>query len=54
MKKLTLTLVMAFCTMGLFAQELANFNFGRVNVVSPEIGEQSVTFRIQAPQAQNV
>ena len=54
MKKLTLSLMMAFCTMGLFAQELANFNFGRVNVVSPEIGEQSVTFRIQAPQAQNV
>lgn len=54
MKKLTLSLIMAFCTMGLFAQELANFNFGRVNVVSPEIGEQSVIFRIQAPQAQNV
>jgi len=38
--------------MGSFAQELANFR--RAPIVSPEIGEKTVTFRIVAPQAKLV
>lgn len=37
---------------GSFAQELANFR--RAPIVSPEIGEKNVTFRILAPQAKLV
>jgi len=37
---------------GSFAQELANVR--RTPIVSPEIGEKSVTFRIRAPQAKLV
>ena len=38
--------------MGAFAQELANFT--RTAIVSPEIGDNTVTFRINAPEAKLV
>ncbi len=53
MKNKLFTLITCiFLFTGLDAQELANFR--RVPVVSPEIGEKTVTFRIQAPQAKLV
>jgi enterochelin esterase-like enzyme len=50
--KLLFSTVCLFIFMGSFAQELANFR--RTPVVSPEIGEKNVTFRISAPQAKLV
>lgn len=41
-----------FIFIGSYGQELANFR--RAPVVSPEIGEKTVTFRISAPQAKLV
>ena len=38
---------------GAFAQEIANF-MGRERIISPEIGEENVTFRILAPYADSV
>jgi len=42
-----------FIGVGAFSQELANF-MGRRPIISPEIGEKTVTFRISAPQAKLV
>ena len=52
MKRLAAFVAAAVIAVGLQAQELNNFR--RANVTSPQIGESTVTFRIQAPQAQNV
>ena len=50
MKKLLLVFICLTVMMSSHAQELANF-FGSAPIVSPEIGEESVTFRISAPDA---
>ena len=42
-----------FFMAGAFAQEIANF-MGRERIISPEIGEENVTFRILAPYADSV
>ena len=52
MRRLFVFVMSAAIAAGSFAQELNNFR--RANVTSPEIGESKITFRIQAPQAQNV
>ena len=52
MKKYIFSIVAIFIFMGSFAQELANFRNARI--VSPEIGENGVTFRVQAPYADEV
>nr|WP_321357696.1 alpha/beta hydrolase-fold protein [uncultured Draconibacterium sp.] len=52
-KKLFLALFCFFVVLGVNAQELANF-MGRAPVVSPEFGEETVTFRISAPDAKLV
>nr|WP_319264821.1 alpha/beta hydrolase-fold protein [uncultured Draconibacterium sp.] len=52
-KKLFLALFCFFVVLGTNAQELANF-MGRAPVVSPEFGEETVTFRISAPDAKLV
>ena len=46
------TIICLFIFIGSYGQELANFR--RAPVVSPEIGEKTVTFRITAPQAKLV
>jgi enterochelin esterase-like enzyme len=51
-QKLVFSILCLFIFLGIDAQELANFR--RVAVVSPEIGEKTVIFRIQAPQAKLV
>ncbi len=51
-KKIISAIICLFIFAGTFAQELANFR--RAPVVSPEIGEKTVTFRISAPQAKLV
>ncbi len=51
-KKLLFLIICLSVFTGSFAQELANFR--RTPIVSPEIGETSVTFRIRAPQAKLV
>jgi enterochelin esterase-like enzyme len=51
-KKITATIICLFIFFGSYSQELANFR--RAPVVSPEIGEKTVTFRISAPQAKLV
>ena len=51
---LTLIAAMAFAVSALSAQELANFSFGfgrQKPVVSPEIQNDSVTFRLKADYA---
>ncbi len=53
MKKLLLVFICLTVMMSSQAQELANF-FGSAPIVSPEIGEESVTFRISAPDAKLV
>ena len=53
MKKYTLTIIALFVMAGAFAQEIANF-MGRERIISPEIGEESVTFRFLAPYADSV
>ena len=52
-KKLFLALFCFFVVLGVNAQELANF-MGGAPVVSPEFGEETVTFRISAPDAKLV
>jgi enterochelin esterase-like enzyme len=48
-QRLIFTLLWLAIATGCFAQELANFR--RTPIVSPEIGEKTVTFRMAAPQA---
>jgi enterochelin esterase-like enzyme len=50
--KLTASIICLFIFIGSYGQELANFR--RAPVVSPEIGEKTVTFRMAAPQAKLV
>jgi enterochelin esterase-like enzyme len=50
--KLTASIICLFIFIGAYGQELANFR--RAPVVSPEIAEKTVTFRIAAPQAKLV
>lgn len=50
--KITLTIICLFIFIGSYGQELANFR--RAPVISPEIGEKTVTFRMTAPQAKLV
>jgi enterochelin esterase-like enzyme len=50
--KLLISIACLFFFIGSEAQELANFR--RVPIVSPEIGEKTVTFRMSAPQAKLV
>ena len=51
-KKLFFTIICLSVFAVTFSQELANFR--RAPIVSPEIGEKTVTFRIAAPQAKLV
>lgn len=52
MKKLVSTLAVCVLFVGtLAAQELANFSFGRTPLVSPEMTQDSVTFRLNANYA---
>jgi len=51
-KTITTTIICLFIFIGSYGQELANFR--RAPVISPEIGEKTVTFRISAPQAKLV
>ena len=53
MKKYIITIMALFFMAGAFAQEIANF-MGRERIISPEIGEENVTFRILAPYADSV
>ena len=53
MKKYTILIIALFICAGSFAQEIGNF-MGRESIVSPEIGEESVTFRFSAPYADDV
>jgi len=53
MKKYILTIIALFVMAGAFAQEIANF-MGRERIISPEIGEESITFRFLAPYADSV
>jgi len=50
--KINASIILLFIFIGSYGQELANFR--RAPVVSPEIGEKSITFRISAPQAKLV
>lgn len=50
--KLFISILFLFCYMGSEAQERANFR--RAPIVSPEIGEKTVIFRMSAPQAKLV
>ena len=52
-KRLLFLLVCWFVAAGVYSQELANFS-RRAPVISPEIGENAVTFRISAPNAKLV
>ena len=50
-----MTLLAAVCLMASAnAQELANFAFGRKQIVSPEVQNDTVTFRLMAPYATDV
>ncbi len=51
-KKLLLSIICLSFLVCSFSQELANFR--RTPIVSPEIGEKTVTFRIRSPQAKLV
>ena len=51
MRKLLLTLAIALMAFGASAQELINVNRGAARVVSPEIKEGTVTFRLAANYA---
>lgn len=51
-QKLFFSLICLFFMLSVNAQELANFR--RAVIVSPEIGEKTVTFRISAPKAKLV
>ena len=52
-KSFLLVFVLMSVILGVNAQELANF-MGRAPIISPEIGEETVTFRILAPEAKLV
>jgi enterochelin esterase-like enzyme len=52
-KRFLLLFVLMSVILGVHAQELANF-MGRAPIISPEIGEETVTFRISAPEAKLV
>ncbi len=52
-KKLLTTLLLFSLFFGAMAQELSNF-WGQNQIVSPEIGEKQVTFRMLAPAATSV
>ncbi len=52
-KKILFTLFILAMFSGSFAQELSNV-WGRQPIISPEIGEKEVTFRIMAPNADTV
>ena len=52
-KRYLIVLVLMAIVMGSNAQELANF-MRRAPIISPEIGEENVTFRISAPDAKLV
>ncbi len=52
-KKYLLLLAFLFVLTGINSQELANF-MRRAPIISPEIGEETVTFRISAPEAKLV
>lgn len=51
-KKLFVSIICMSLFAVIFSQELANFR--RTPIISPEIGEKTVTFRIRAPQAKLV
>ena len=51
-KRILITFVCFSVFLGSYAQEMANFR--RVPIVSPEIGEKTVVFRMMAPQAKLV
>ncbi len=53
MKKYIFSIIALFVFAGAFAQEIGNF-MGRQPIVSPEIGDKNVTFRISAPYAESV
>lgn len=52
MKKYIFTIIALFVVAGTFAQEIGNFM--RERIISPEIGEKSITFRFLAPYADSV
>ncbi len=52
-KRLFMAMIFAVWFMGMQAQELANFS-RRAPIVSPQIGEKTVTFKISAPKAKLV
>ena len=51
-QKLIFSILCFFIFLGSYSQELANFRMA--NILSPEIGEDNVTFRFTAPQAKLV
>jgi enterochelin esterase-like enzyme len=53
MKKYIVAMIALFMVTGTFAQEIANF-MGRERIISPEIGDEQVTFRFSAPYADTV
>lgn len=55
MKKAFIIIAAAIMALPLSAQELTNFAFGgRKAIVSPEVGKDSVTFRLKADYATQV
>ena len=54
MKKLMTLLAVVCLAATVNAQELANFAFGRKQIVSPEVKDETVTFRLMAPYATTV
>ena len=54
MKKLMILLAAICCMTTAGAQELANFAFGRKPIVSPEVKNDTVTFRLKADYATDV
>lgn len=53
MKKYIFSIIALFVFFGTHAQEIGNFRRG-MQIVSPEIGDKNVTFRISAPYANEV
>ena len=53
MKKYITTILILLVFLSASAQEISNF-MGRQRIISPEIGETEVTFRISAPYADSV
>ncbi len=53
MKKYIFIVIALFVFNGAFAQEIGNF-MGRQRIISPEIGDNNITFRISAPYADSV